>query len=79
MSFEWDAQNIDHVALHGVSVETIEAVFDASDASFAKVDAVRFLVHGTVNGRHYRVVAALVGEETVRVITAHRISKKRTK
>lgn len=57
----------------------VEAVFDADDFAVRRVDSLRFVAHGTVSGKTYRVVAAFVGEDVVYVVSAFRVAKKRAK
>ena len=68
--FEWDEENIDHIARHRVEYEEVE------EACYNRPFILRgrgglHLIHGrTDNGRYLFVVVRYRGKETARVITA---------
>jgi uncharacterized DUF497 family protein len=75
----WTARNISHIAQHGVSRETVEAIFHAADLGQALTEREdRWIAEGTVGANLYRVVYALTGADEAYPITAHRISKRKT-
>ena len=74
----WTEQNTEHIARHGVTKGTVEALLEATDAAIvAGVPRGRWIVEGTVDGVLYRVVFTLSGPGEVYPITAHRIRRRR--
>lgn len=77
MRFEWDAQNIEHVAAHGLTPALVEAVVLAGGFVTSETDGARIVGHGAHKGRTYRIVFTHVAADVIRVITAHRIDPRR--
>lgn len=69
-SFEWDDDNTDHIAAHGVDSEEAEEVFEEAPV-LLKAKYGRFAVIGpTYGGRFLTVIFERLGAGTVRVVTA---------
>lgn len=80
MRFVWTDQNQTHIAGHGLTRDTVEAVFTASDAAEMETErAGRWIVEGTVSRKLYRVVFARTGLDEIYPITAHRIRRRTTR
>jgi uncharacterized DUF497 family protein len=68
--FEWDDQNVDHIARHGVEPDEAEAVLDNSPLVLQTGEG-RYLAYGeTDNGRYLLVVFVRKSGGVMRVITA---------
>lgn len=68
--FEWDDDNIDHIARHEFTPDEVEEVF-AGDHKVRRVGQGRYIALGeTLDGRLAFVVFRRLGRGTVRVITA---------
>jgi uncharacterized DUF497 family protein len=75
--FEWDDDNIEHMARHSVSPDEVEGVaFD--DEPWVKKGRVetRYMLGYTVSGRYLFVVYVLKGKGKARVITAMDMDEK---
>ncbi len=73
-SFEWDEQNMDHVARHGVEPDEAEAVLDSAPLILRTEDR-KYLAYGqTDEGRYLLVVFVRKSSSPVRVITAREIT-----
>jgi uncharacterized DUF497 family protein len=75
--FEWDDDNIEHMARHNVSPDEVENVaFD--DEPWVKIGRgeTRYLLGYTVGGRYLFVVYILKGKGKARVITAMDMDEK---
>ncbi len=69
--FEWDDDNIEHIAKHGVSPDEVEGVaFDDEPWVKKGRDGTRYLLGYTVAGRYLFVVCVLKGKGSATVITA---------
>ena len=68
--FEWDEDNINHIARHGVSPEEVEeACYD--EPFVLKGRQGSYLIYSqTSDGRYLLVVARYKGQGIIRVITA---------
>ena len=85
--FEWDDDNIEHMAKHGVSPDEVEGVaFDDEPWVKKGRQGTRYMLGYTVAGRYLFVVYVLKGKGSARVITAmdmddktRRLCKKRGK
>lgn len=72
--FIWDAENIEHIARHGVSPREAEEVVTADDTVIIPARGRRFSAYGvTANGRSVRVIYDPIDQESLRVITAYPI------
>lgn len=78
MRFDWDDENIAHVAAHDLDPKTVEAVVLSGGFVTASIEGPRVMGHGHLNGRSYRVVFDRVGVAAVRVVTAFQIRRRRT-
>jgi len=68
--FEWDEQNLEHIARHWVRPDEAEAVLDNSPLLLKSADE-KYLAYGqTDNGRYLLVVFIRKYGSVVRVITA---------
>lgn len=77
MRFVWDAENIEHVARHGVSPQEVEEVLAAEDSVIVPARGGRISAYGvSVAGRVVRVIYDSVGNEDLRVITAYPIRRR---
>lgn len=80
MPFVWDSQNTAHMAEHGLTPETAEAVFLAPDAVFcpSSTGQGRIECEGTVAGRLHRLVFSRIeGTEDLYPISCFPIRKRR--
>jgi uncharacterized DUF497 family protein len=69
--FEWDEDNISHIARHGVRPDEVEDVaFDDKPWIKKGRHGTRYLLGYTIGGRYLFVVYALKGKGLARVITA---------
>ncbi len=69
--FEWDDDNIEHIAKHGVFPDEVEGVaFDDEPWVKKGREGTRYLLGYTVAGRYLFVVYVLKGKGSARVITA---------
>lgn len=69
--FEWDDDNIEHIARHGVSPDEVESVaFDDEPWVKKGRGGTRYLLGYTVAGRYLFVVYVLKGKGRARAITA---------
>ena len=74
MRFIWDAENIGHIARHGVSPREAEEVVTADDTLIVPARGRRFSAYGaTATGRSVRVIYDPIDQESLRVITAYPI------
>lgn len=74
MRFIWDAENIGHIARHGVSPREAEEVVTADDTLIVPARGRRYSAYGaTAIGRPIRVIYAPIGEADLRVVTAYPI------
>ncbi len=75
--FEWDDDNIEHVARHHVSPDEVEAVaFDDEPWVKRARGETRYMLGYTVAGRYLFVVYILKGKGRARVITAMDMDEK---
>lgn len=78
--FEWNEQNIEHIARHGVSPDEVEDVaFD--DAPWIKKGrkGTRYMLGYTVAGRYLFTVYTLKDTEIAKVITSMDMDNKTRK
>ena len=69
-AFDWDEQNIDHIARHGVNPEEVEETC-YNRPLILKGKQLRYLVYGqTDDGRYLLVVSAYLGKGIFRILTA---------
>ena len=75
--FEWDDNNIDHIARHKVSPDEVEDVAFDDDPWIRKGRrGTRYLLGYTVAGRYLFIVYVLKGKGIARVITAMDMDEK---
>jgi len=78
--FEWDDDNIEHVARHHVSPDEVEDVaFDDEPWVKKGRGETRYMLGYTVGGRHLFVVHVLKGKGMAKVITAMDMDEKTRK
>lgn len=78
--FEWDDDNIEHVARHHISPDEIEGVaFDDEPWVKRGRGQTRYMLGYTVAGRYLFVVYVLKGKGQARVITAMDMDDKTRK
>lgn len=78
--FEWDENNIQHIAKHNVSPDEIEDVaFDDEPWIKKGREGTRYMLGYTVGGRYLFVVYILKGKGIARVITAMDMDEKTKK
>ena len=78
--FEWDDDNIEHMAKHGVSPDEVEGVaFDDEPWVKKGRQGTRYMLGYTVAGRYLFVVYVLKGKGSARVITAMDMDNKTRK
>lgn len=69
-SFEWDEQNVGHIAFHQVETDEAEAAFDNASSILRTGDG-KYLAYGqTYEGRYLLVVFVRKSGSIIRVITA---------
>ena len=75
--FEWDENNIEHIARHNVSPDEIEDVaFDDEPWIKKGREGTRYMLGYTVAGRYLFVVYVLKSKGIARVITAIDMDEK---
>jgi uncharacterized DUF497 family protein len=75
--FEWDDENIEHVARHRISPDEVEDVaFDDEPWVKSGREETRYMLGYTVGGRYLFVVYVLKGKGKARVITAMDMDEK---
>lgn len=72
--FEWDGNNINHIARHGVTPGEVEDVFFNAPLYHKAREGLKIALGRTDNGRYLFVVFALKPGGTIRVITARDMS-----
>ena len=80
-TFEWDDENIGHIAYHNVEVDEAEAVIDRRPLVLRTRDE-RYLAYGQADEGRYLLVVFVRKTGRVRVITARDLTegeKKRLK
>jgi len=78
--FEWDSNNIEHIALHNISPDEIEDVaFDDEPWIRKGREGTRYMLGYTVAGRYVFTVYILKGKGIARVITAMDMDEKTKK
>jgi uncharacterized DUF497 family protein len=77
MRFIWNADNVAHIARHGVTPDQVEAVFDAQDFGCQPSRGAKQIGEGTIDIGLVRVAYYRDAEEILPV-TAHRIRRRRT-
>jgi len=77
LEFEWDDDNIEHIAKHGVLPDEIEEVaFDDEPWIKKGRSNTRYMLGYTVGGRYLFVVYVLKGHGAARVITSMDMDEK---
>ncbi len=72
MKFIWDAENINHIARHGVSPSEAEEVVTADDSVIVPARGRRLSAFGaTASGRSIRVIYDPLDQGDLRVTTAY--------
>ena len=75
--FEWDDNNIQHIARHNLSPDEVESVaFDDEPWIKKGRKGTRYMLGYTVSGRYLFIVYVLMGKGTARVITAMDMDEK---
>ncbi len=78
--FEWDDNNIEHIARHGVFPDEVEDVaFDDAPWIRKGRKGTRYMVGYTVAGRYLFVVYVLKGKGIAKVITSMNMDDKTKK
>jgi uncharacterized protein len=78
LTFEWDDENIEHIARHKVEIDEAEAVFD-NKPSILRTQEDKYLTIGqTDEGRYLAIVFARKPGRT-RVITARDLTEREKK
>jgi len=78
--FEWDDNNIQHIARHHLSPDEVESMaFDDEPWIKKGRKGTRYMLGYTVSGRYLFIVYVLMGKGTARVITAMDIDEKTKK
>ena len=75
-SFEWDDNNLEHIALHNVDFEEVEEVFIEKPLFTKGKHEYKYVYGITVSGRYLFVVYVKKRKDTIRVITARDMVKK---
>ncbi len=75
--FEWDDNNIEHIAKHSISPDEIEdVVFDDNPWIKKGRGGTRYILGYTVGGRYLFIVYILKSKSIARVITAMDMDEK---
>ncbi len=77
--FDWDDENLSHIARHKVTRTEAEEVFFRDPvivSAYVKDGEERFWAHGITAGGHYLTVAYMERNERVRPITAYDMDQK---
>lgn len=78
--FEWDDNNVEHIAKHGVSPDEIEEVAFDDDPWIRKGrNDRRYMLGYTIAGRYLFVVYVLKSKDIARVITSMDMDEKTRK
>lgn len=78
--FEWDNNNIEHIARHHISTDEVEDVaFDDEPWIRKGRQGTRYMLGYTVAGRYLFIVYVLKGKGIARVITARDMDEKTRK
>ena len=78
-NFDWDAQNMDHIARHGVEPDEAESVLDDSPLILRSEDG-KYLAYGqTDEGRYLLVVFVRRSATSIRVISARDMTEAEKK
>lgn len=75
-AFDWDQQNIDHVARHGVEPGEVEAACRGAALVLRGREA-RYLAYGqTAAGRYLLIVFRVLDQGRIRIITARDMTER---
>ena len=75
--FDWDEQNLEHIARHGVRDYEVEEVMLFGKPIFQRSHNNRYLALGiTQNGRYLVVVFIVKRQRIIRVVTARDMTDK---
>lgn len=81
LGFEWDARNVEKLALHGLVPDDVEALFESGEPAFFGHPAVegRWIALGFAQAERFVLVVFEHEEETrwVRVVTAYEPTSSR--
>ena len=78
--FDWDSNNIEHVARHNISPDEVEDVaFDDEPWIRKGRKGIRYILGYTVAGRYLFIVYVLKGKGIARVVTAMDMDEKTRK
>ena len=77
--FEWDEQNIDHTACHGVSPEEVEEACNNRPFVLKGRKGLYLVYSQTRNGRYLLIVTRYLGQGILRVITARNMTETEKK
>ena len=76
-SFEWDEANLEHIGRHGVRDYEVEDAILFDRPVYLKGSDDRYYAYGvTEDGKHLFVVFTVIGNRTIRVITARDMTRK---
>ena len=76
---QWDRQNLEHIARHGVEKEEVEEVFDQFHI-LRKVWKGRYAVRGqTYSGRYLMIFLDSLGQGRAYVVTAREMTSQEKK
>ncbi|MGZ8843894.1 MAG: BrnT family toxin [Pyrinomonadaceae bacterium] len=78
LKFEWDDDNIDHVALHHVETDEAEAVFD-NKPLILRTQGDKYLAIGQTNEGRYLAIVFVRKPGRTRVITARDLNDREKK
>lgn len=75
--FDWDEENENHIAAHGVSPVEVEEIIVYGEPIHQRSREGKFVTYGvTEEGRHLFIVFAIKGEGLIRVVTARDMVEK---
>ncbi len=75
-SFEWDENNEEHIARHGITPEEVEEVFFGKPLIY-KSKYGRYMALGeTIDGFFLSVIFEYLGKKEIRIVTARAMSNR---
>jgi hypothetical protein len=78
MFFLWEASNIAHVALHGLTRELVEKIVEAGqDNAQPRKYRNRYSFEATIDNRHYRAICDISRSGAIYPVTAFLIRKRK--
>ncbi|MCL1894613.1 MAG: hypothetical protein FWG02_10370 [Holophagaceae bacterium] len=77
MKILWDANNITHIARHGITPELAEKIVEAGWCGmYSGQYHDRYIMEATIDGRDYKLVCDIARDGTIYPVTAYPIRKR---